>query len=94
MKINWKLRLKNKATLWSIVCLLLSILYRVLDVLNVTPLIGQNIMLEIAANILNALALLGIIVDPTTAGLSDSRRAMGYVEPWNDLYQTGTADNG
>ena len=30
------------------------------------------------------LVILGIVVDPTTAGVSDSRRAMGYEEPWED----------
>ena len=28
--------------------------------------------------------LIGVIVDPTTAGLGDSDRAMGYEEPWDD----------
>lgn len=27
---------------------------------------------------------IGIIMDPTTAGLGDSERAMSYVEPWDD----------
>lgn len=30
------------------------------------------------------LRLIGVIVDPTTAGLGDSERAMGYAEPWDD----------
>ena len=30
------------------------------------------------------LVILGIVVDPTTAGVGDSKRAMGYVEPWVD----------
>ena len=28
--------------------------------------------------------LIGVIVDPTTAGLGDSERATGYAEPWDD----------
>ena len=30
------------------------------------------------------LGLIGVIVDPTTAGLEDSDRAMGYEDPWDD----------
>ena len=28
--------------------------------------------------------ILGIVVDPTTAGVNDSQRAMSYEEPWQD----------
>lgn len=84
MKINWKLRLQNKATLWSIVSLIVSVVYRVLNACGVMPMIGQNMVLEICADALTVLALLGVIVDPTTTGLSDSKRAMGYEQPWDD----------
>ena len=30
------------------------------------------------------LVILGIVVDPTTAGVGDSVRAMGYEEPYKD----------
>ena len=31
------------------------------------------------------LVILGIVVDPTTAGIGDSKRALGYEEPWTDV---------
>ncbi|MER1994671.1 MAG: phage holin [Eubacteriales bacterium] len=34
--------------------------------------------------LLTFLGLICVIVDPTTAGLGDSDRALGYVEPWDD----------
>jgi len=34
--------------------------------------------------ILTFLALVGVLVDPITAGLGDSERALGYDEPWDD----------
>lgn len=34
--------------------------------------------------VLTFLGLIGVIVDPTTAGLRDSEQAMGYEEPWDD----------
>ena len=30
------------------------------------------------------LAILGVAVDPTTSGVGDSERAMGYTVPWKD----------
>ena len=30
------------------------------------------------------LAVLGVVSDPTTAGVGDSERAQGYTEPWKD----------
>ena len=33
---------------------------------------------------LTLLGLIGVIVDPTTAGVGDSERALGYEEPWED----------
>ena len=35
-------------------------------------------------NVLTFLGLIGVIVDPTTAGIGDSNRAMSYTEPWED----------
>ena len=29
-------------------------------------------------------SMIGVIVDPTTAGVGDSERALGYEEPWED----------
>lgn len=84
MKINWKLRLQNKATLWSLICLVISIVYRVLDAAHVIPPFTQDFLLEIAADVLSVLGLLGVIVDPTTDGVNDSIRAMGYEQPWVD----------
>ena len=41
-------------------------------------------MLQLLNQVLTFLGLIGVIVDPTTAGISDSDRAMTYVEPWDD----------
>lgn len=88
MKINWKLRLQNKATLAAIISLIVSIVYQTLNAFGVIPVIRQQLVLEIAANILTVLGLLGVIVDPTTTGLSDSNRAMMYDWPWDDEADT------
>lgn len=82
--INWKLRFQNKATLSAIIALVVSIVYRILDAVGVIPAFPKDFILEIAADILTLLGLLGIIVDPTTDGVADSVRAMSYEQPWRD----------
>lgn len=84
MKINWKVRFKNKVFLASFISLIVTFVYSLLAMLDVYPAITQNTVLQIANQALVCLAALGIIVDPTTAGVEDSNRAMGYDEPWDD----------
>ena len=84
--INWKLRFQNKTTLWAIISLAVSMVYRILDACGVVPAFDQDFVLEIAADLLTLLGLLGVIVDPTTDGVADSKRALGYEQPWNDEY--------
>ena len=43
-----------------------------------------GLSLKVTRNQLFHLGLIGVLVDPTTEGLSDSVRAMGYEEPWVD----------
>ena len=81
MKINWKLRLQNKATLTAIIFAFIAIVYKILDICGVIPQVGQDTIKELSEMIIFLLCLLGIVVDPTTAGTSDSERAMEYTEP-------------
>ena len=78
IKINWKARLKNKAFLTSFIALIISFVYNILNLLEVLPAVNQNKMLEIMGVIINILALMGVVVDPTTKGVSDSARALTY----------------
>ncbi len=84
MKINWKVRFKNKIWLGSFLSLIVSFAYSMLGLFEVFPSVTRNSVLEIMNQILTFLGLIGVLVDPTTAGLGDSERAMGYVEPWDD----------
>ena len=83
-KINWKVRFKNKVFLASFFALILSFVYGMLQLFDVYPPITENQISTILNQFLNVLALIGIIADPTTSGLNDSDRAMGYIEPWQD----------
>lgn len=84
MKLNWKVRFKNKIWLGSFLSLIVSFVYSMLGLFDVFPAVTRNNVIEILNQILTFLGLIGVLVDPTTAGLGDSERAMGYEEPWDD----------
>ena len=50
----------------------------------VVPVVTESLVMNIAGQVLTFLGLIGVIVDPTTAGVGDSERALGYEEPWED----------
>jgi phi LC3 family holin len=81
MKINWKLRLRNKAVLAAIIAAIVGGVYGVCTPLGIELPKSQESIMAIAAAALSLLQLLGIIVDPTTKGIADSDRAMNYDEP-------------
>ena len=81
MKINWKLRLKNKTTLITLSIAVVALIYQVLAIAGVTPSISESEVKELISTVVNALCVMGIIVDPTTQGIGDSERALEYNEP-------------
>lgn len=81
MNINWALRFKNKVTLTAVVVQVIAIVYAVLGMTGIVPKIGENVILDVAYMLIELLCLLGIVVDPTTAGANDSIQALGYTEP-------------
>lgn len=81
MKINWGIRFKNKTWLTAFVAFVVSTVYTFLGMFDVAPVVTQDSVMQVISAILQMLGLLGIIVDPTTPGASDSERAMHYSEP-------------
>ena len=81
MKINWKLRLQNKTTLVAIIAGLLALGYQIAGWFGVAPQVSQSEALSAVATAINVLVLLGVVVDPTTNGVNDSEKVMGYDEP-------------
>ena len=79
--MNLKLRLKNKATLLAIVLAAVAFVYQVLGMLGVAVPVSEDTVVQIVGIIINLLVGLGILIDPTTAGVGDSARAMQYDEP-------------
>lgn len=81
--INWKVRLKN-INFW-----LTAIPAALLLIQAVAALFGWQLDLGAIGNrladVVNALfallAILGVVNDPTTKGMADSQRALGYDKP-------------
>ena len=83
MKINWKVRLKNKAFWLAIVPALLLVIQTVASLFGYAwdfVVLNQQIAAVINA-VFAVLAILGVVTDPTTAGMTDSDRAMEYTKP-------------
>ena len=81
MNINWKLRFQNKTTLTAIVLAVLALVYKVIELLGLVPPVAQEELITVAEMAIGLLVLLGVVVDPTTDGMKDSERAMGYDKP-------------
>lgn len=84
MKINWKVRFQNKVWLTSFISLLVGFIYNILRLFDVIPTVSQQLVMDIVGQFLTFLGMFGVVVDPTTAGMSDSKRALSYEKPWKD----------
>ena len=83
MKINWKVRIKNKNFWLTIIPAALLFVQVVLAVFGVSIDVGDigNKLIAVVDAAFVILVGLGIVTDPTTAGISDSEQAMTYEEP-------------
>lgn len=81
--INWAVRLKSKWFWMAIIPMILLLIQQIAAMfgftLNFETLQAQ--ILAIVETVFMILGILGIIVDPTTKGFSDSARALTYTEP-------------
>ena len=81
MHINWKLRLRNKVTLTAILLGSLALVYQIMGLAGIVPGISESQLAQTAVMVIDLLVLLGVVVDPTTEGISDSYQAMAYETP-------------
>lgn len=83
MKINWTVRLKNKAFWMAIIPALLMLIQAVAAVFGYELDLGDigNRLVAVVEMAFLVLGILGIVNDPTTATLSDSTNAMTYTKP-------------
>ena len=83
MKINWTVRIKNKNFWLTVIPALLLFIQVVAGVFGITLDLGDlgNKLLAVVNAAFAVLSILGIVTDPTTAGISDSDQAMTYEKP-------------
>lgn len=83
MKINWTVRIKNKNFWITVIPALLLFIQVVAAVFGITLDLGDlgNKLLAVVNAAFAVLSILGIVTDPTTAGISDSDQAMTYEKP-------------
>ena len=78
MKINWKARFKNKMFVLAFAALVVAFVYQVLGLFGIVPPVSEEAIVKAITMGVNILAFAGVLVDPTTEGMSDSERAMTY----------------
>lgn len=78
MKINWKARFKNPTFVITFTTLVVSFVYQILAIFGIFPTVSENDIINAITLLVNGLATIGVMVDPTTNGVSDSDRALTY----------------
>lgn len=85
-KINWLVRIKNKTFWIALIPALLLLIQVIAAVFGYTLDLGElgNQLLAVVNAPFAVLSILGIVVDPTTVGVTDSKQALTYDEPKED----------
>ena len=81
--MNWKVRIKNKTFWLTVIPAVLLLIQVVAAVFGYTLDFGNlgNKLLAVVNAVFALLAILGVVNDPTTAGVADSTQALTYQEP-------------
>lgn len=84
--INWIVRIKNKNFWISLIPAVLLLVQVVAAVFGFTLELGElgDKLLAVVNALFAVLTILGIVTDPTTAGVGDSKLAMTYTKPKED----------
>lgn len=85
--INWKVRVNNPNFWLALIPALLLLIQTVAALLGFT--LDLSALGEKLVAVVNAafalLAIIGVVNDPTTAGMADSKLAMTYIRPKMDI---------
>ena len=81
--INWTVRFKNKTFWLALIPAALLLIQAVAKVFGFELDFGElgNNLTAVVNTVFALLAVLGVVVDPSTKGTSDSEQAMTYGEP-------------
>lgn len=79
-KINWIVRIKNKAFWAALIPAILLLIQAIAAVFGLNINLGDlgDKLLTVINALFAVLAILGVVVDPTTPGAGDSERALTY----------------
>lgn len=83
MKINWKVRIKNKFFWLALIPAVILLVQTVSSLFGVSLDLGDvaNKLIAVVNSVFVVLAILGVVNDPTTSGVSDSTQALTYDKP-------------
>ncbi len=84
MKINLKVRLKNPVFWLTIIPAIAACVYTILGLFGIVPTVTEDYLVNVLSAIVTVLTMLGVLVDPTTSGVTDSDQAMEYIVPKSD----------
>lgn len=84
--INWTVRIKNKNFWLAVIPAVLLLVQTVAAVFGYSLDLGEigNRLIAVINAVFGVLVVLGVVVDPTTAGIADSKQARGYNYPKED----------
>ena len=94
MKVNWHVRFLNKSfwvTLIPAVLLLVQVIAQAFGFQIELGEVGDKALAVVNA-VFGLLTILGVVVDPTTSGVSDSAQAMTYDTPKSNISDSTTAN--
>ena len=83
MMVNWKVRVKNKLFWLALIPAVLMLIRAVAAVFGYEfdfSALGDKLVAVVEA-VFTVLVILGIVADPTTEGVQDSKLAMTYEQP-------------
>ena len=81
--LNWTVRVKNKTFWLTLIPAVLLLIQVTAAVFGYTLELGElgDKLLAVVNALFALLAILGVVADPTTAGVGDSAQAMTYTSP-------------
>lgn len=82
--INWKVRVQSGPFWLGIASAVIMAVFYILDLCGVASEITGNQIVDAVRLVLMIPAAIGIISDPTTKGVQDSKLAMSYIVPKDD----------
>lgn len=83
MKINWKVRINNKVFWMAFIPAVLVLIKSVCNLFGFSiELVDiESNLIEVVESAFLVLTIVGIVADPTTAGIGDSENALTYNTP-------------